>query len=151
MDKEERDIFSVIGKLPNYSKLLLELYRCPDISKKHKMLLSAGIAYSVSPFDFIPGIIPVAGQLDNLLIMLRCLKRVLSALDEEVRLKHLEGSGITIEEIDDDIILTGDTLKSIGKGTLRLISNTAKIIGYSTLYGAKRTIRKNPYKKTKNR
>ncbi len=145
MDNEERDIFSIIGKLPSYSKLLVKLYKSPDIRKRHKVLLSMGIAYSVSPIELIPGIIPVAGQLDNLLIILRCLKKVLLASDEAVRQKFLEEAGITIEEIDEDIKLTSDTLKSIGRGTVKVASNTVKYVGYRALYGYKKLRRKKPF------
>lgn len=145
MVHEERDIFSIIGKLPRYSKLLIKLYKSRDISKRHKLLLSMGIAYSVSPIELIPGIIPVAGQLDNLLIILRCLKKVLEASDKEVRMKYIQESGITIEEIDEDIKLASDTLKSIGKGTVKVVSNTVKFAGYSALYGYRKLRRKKPY------
>ena len=145
MGNEERDIFSIIGKLPRYSKLLVKLYKSPDIRNRHKLLLSMGIAYSVSPIELIPGIIPVAGQLDNLLIILRCLKKVLKASAEEVSVKYLQEAGITIEEIDEDIKLTGDTLKSIGRGTVKVVSNTVKFAGYSAIYGYRKLRRKKPY------
>lgn len=144
MPNEERSIFSIIGKLPNYSKLLVRLYKSPEIRKRHKVLLSMAIAYSVSPIDLVPGIIPVAGQLDNLLIMLRSLKKVLGASDEKVRAKFLGEAGITLEEIDEDIKLASDTLRSIGKGTVKVASNTAKYIGYSALYGYRKLRRKKP-------
>ena len=145
MSNEERDVFSIIGKLPNYSKLLVKLYKSPDVRRRHKVLLSMGIAYGVSPIELIPGIIPVAGQLDNILIILRCLKKVLLASDEKVRAKFLEEAGITVEEIDEDIKLTSDTLKSIGRGTVKIATNTAKYVGYSALYAYRKLRRKKPY------
>lgn len=145
MEENEKDIFSVIGRLPAYSKLLFKLYKSREISKRHKLTLSMGIAYSLSPFDFIPGIIPVAGQLDNLLIMLRCLDKVLKAVNEETRDKFLSDEGITLEQIGEDIRLSNDTLKAIGKGTVKVISNTAKFVGYSALYGLRKLRRKKPF------
>lgn len=145
MSNEDRDIFSIIGKLPKYSKLLFRLYKSPDISRRHKFLLSMGIAYSVSPFDLIPGIIPVAGQLDNLLVILRCLRKVLGALKEETREKYLQEASVTIEEIDEDIELAVNTLKSIGKGTAKVVSNTMKFAGYSALHGYRKLRRKKPF------
>jgi uncharacterized membrane protein YkvA (DUF1232 family) len=142
---EDRDIFSVFAKLPCYSRLLVKLYKSRNIRKRHKLLLSAGIAYSVSPIELIPGIIPVAGQLDNLLIMLLCLKKVLEAADKDTREKYLQEIGITIEEIDEDIKLTRDTLRAIGKGTVKVISNTAKFIGYKSLHGIIKLRMRKPY------
>ncbi|MEA4849540.1 MAG: YkvA family protein [Clostridiaceae bacterium] len=134
MDNRERDISSVIEKLPEYTRLLFKLYKSPDIRRRHKLLLSAGIAYSVSPIELIPGMIPVAGQLDNLIIMLRCLRKVLKASGAETREKYLKEAGMTLEEIDEDINISVDTLKAIGRGTARVVSNTVRSAGYSVLY-----------------
>ncbi|HYF83069.1 MAG TPA: YkvA family protein [Clostridia bacterium] len=145
MGNEERDIFSIIGKLPCYSKLLFKLYKSRDIRRKHKVLLSMGIAYSLSPIELIPGIIPVAGQLDNIIVMLRCLKKVLNATDVEIRNKYLDEAGVTMEDISEDILLTKETLKSIGRGTVKVVSNSVKFIGYSALLGIRKLRRKKPY------
>ncbi|HNU81085.1 MAG TPA: YkvA family protein [Bacillota bacterium] len=133
MGTNERDICSVIEKLPAYGRLLIKLYKSPDIRRGQKLLLSAGIAYSVSPIELIPNIIPVAGQLDNLIVMLRCLRKVLTSSDEKVRERFLKESGMTIEEIDEDIKISVDTLKSIGRGTVRIVTNTGKFAGYSVM------------------
>lgn len=145
MDNEKKDIFSVIEKLPAYSKLLFRLYKSSGISRRHKLTLSMGIAYSLSPIDLIPGIIPVAGQLDNLLIMLRCLDKVLDKADPEVTGQYLKEAGITKEEIKENIKLVSKTLKEIGKGTVKVLTNTGKTIGYLARYGVKKLIRKKPY------
>lgn len=133
MANNNRDICSVIDKLPKYSKLLVKLYKGRDINKRYKLLLSVGIAYSISPIELIPGIIPVAGQLDNLLVILRCLKKVLEASNTEVRNKYIKETCITIQEINEDIKITSDTLKSFGRNTVRVVSNTVKFAGYSAL------------------
>jgi len=145
MDGGERDIFSIIEKLPAYSKLLFKLYRSKGISRGQKLTLSVGIAYSLSPIELIPGIIPVAGQLDNLLVMLRCLEKVLDKADPEITRPYLEETGITPEEIKEDIRIVKDTLKEIGRGTVRVLANTGKAAGYLAIYGMKKLIGKKPY------
>ncbi|MGE5677040.1 MAG: YkvA family protein [Pseudomonadota bacterium] len=145
MKNDKKDIFTVIEKLPAYSRLLLKLYGSRDISKRHKLILSAGIAYSASPIDLIPGIIPVAGQLDNLLVMLNCIDKVLDRADPAITSKYLEEAGITRNEVKEDIKLAEDTLKSIGRDTAKVLRNTGKAAGYLTMYGIKKLIRKKPY------
>jgi uncharacterized membrane protein YkvA (DUF1232 family) len=145
MDNEKRNIFSVIGKFPAYSKLLFKLYKSPGISKRHKLILSMGIAYSVSPIDLIPGIIPVAGQLDNLMVMLRCLEKVLDAADKEITGTYLEEADLSIEELKEDIQITSSTLKAIGRDTVKVMKNTGKTAGYLLMYGIKKLIGKKPY------
>ncbi len=145
MDTGKKDIFSVIEKLPAYSKLLFKLYKSSSISRRHKLTLSVGIAYSLSPIDLIPGIIPVAGQLDNLLVMLRCMDKVLDKADPEVTRQYLEEAGITKDEVKKDIRLASETLREIGRGTVKVIANTGKTVGYLTKYGIKKLTRKKPY------
>lgn len=145
MDNKKQDIFTVIEKLPKYTKLLFKLYKSRDISKKHKLTLSVGIAYNISPIELIPGLIPVAGQLDNLIVMLRCLEKVLEAADPEITGQYLTEAGITIDEIKEDIVIAKDTLKAIGRDTAKVLKNTGKTVGYLALYGMKKLIRKKPY------
>jgi uncharacterized membrane protein YkvA (DUF1232 family) len=145
MENTEKDIFSVIGRLPAYSKLLFKLYKSRDIRKRHKLWLSMGIAYSLSPIDLIPGIIPVAGQLDNLLVMLRCLRKVLNSIDKASGKRYLEEEGLVQGQIEEDIKLAEDTLRAIGKGTVKVFSNTMKFAGYSALYTYRRLTKKKPF------
>lgn len=145
MKDKEKDIFTVIEKLPAYSRLLFKLYRSSEISRRHKLILSAGIAYSASPIDLIPGIIPVAGQLDNLLVMLRCIDKVLDRADPSITSKYLEEAGISGVEVKEDIKLASDTLKSIGRDTAKVIKNAGKASGYLMMYGIKKLVRKKPY------
>lgn len=145
METSEKDIFSVIGRLPAYSKLLFKLYKCRDIRKRHKLLLSVGIAYSLSPIELIPGIIPVAGQLDNLLVILRCLRKVLNSIDKESGKRYLEEQGLEPGQLEEDIRITEDTLRAIGKGTVKIFSNTLKFAGYSALYGYRKLTKKKPF------
>jgi uncharacterized membrane protein YkvA (DUF1232 family) len=145
MKSDKKDIFTVIEKLPAYSKLLLKLYGCREINRRNKLILSAGIAYSASPIDLIPGIIPVAGQLDNLLVMLRCIDKVLDRVDPAITAKYLEEAGITRNEVKEDIKLVSNTLRSIGRDTVKVLKNTGKAAGYLTVYGIKKLIRKKPY------
>lgn len=145
MGNNKRDISSVIEKLPKYSKLMLKLFKSRNIKRRHKLLLSAGIAYSVSPIELIPGIIPIAGQLDNLIVMLRCMKKVLKSSDAEVREKYLKEADVTLEEIDEDIKITVYTLKSFGRGTVKTVSNSCRFIGYSVLHNIKEYRNKREY------
>jgi hypothetical protein len=71
--------------------------------------------------------------------------KVLNATDAEIRNIYLDEAGITLEEISEDILLTSETLKSIGRGTVKVVSNTVKFVGYSALYGIRKLRRKKPY------
>lgn len=145
MHKEEDGIILLIRKIPNYTKLLFALYKDKDIAPKHKAVLSVGIAYSVSPIDLVPGIIPVAGQLDNIIIMLWSLKKALSGVGEDIRERHLKNAGLTMADIETDSEFAKETLKAIGKGTARLVRNGAKIAGYTVLGVGRKLFRKKDF------
>ncbi len=142
MNDQEDGIIKLIRKIPNYAKLLLALYQDKEVPAKQKTILSAGIAYSVSPIELIPGIIPVAGQLDNIIVMLWSLKKVLKRIDPELRDRHLENAGITMEDLEADSKAAKETLKAIGNGAVKLAVNGAKIAGYTALGLGRRLFRK---------
>ncbi|MFZ5352098.1 MAG: YkvA family protein [Bacillota bacterium] len=125
---ENNDIGELIKRIPKYSKMLYMLYKDREVSVKSKGILSLGIAYNISPVDLVPGIIPVAGQLDNLLVMLICIRRVLKILPQEKSDAVLVECGITKDEIDSDELLVRETLKGFGKGSVKLVSNGAKLL-----------------------
>src|SRR5690606_11747919 len=63
-------VWALIKRLPAYMRLSANLARDPRVPKTAKASLALGGIYVVSPVDLIPGIIPVAGQLDDLYVLL---------------------------------------------------------------------------------
>jgi hypothetical protein len=60
-------------------------------------------AYLVSPIDLVPGIIPVAGQLDDAAVALLALRFALRGLPAAARLQRLDAVGLTADELDQDL------------------------------------------------
>lgn len=145
MKEEQKDVIDVIKKLPKYTALFYKLYRSKEVRRRHKLLLSLGFVYGALPVNLIPDIIPVAGQLDNLLMLLRSLQKTLSSIDKPVADRYMTETGITMEEIRQDIEITKGTLKSMGRGALKLTANTAKLAGYSAIYAKRKLWKKKPY------
>lgn len=145
MDNNSGDFTDIIRRLPNYTKLLYELYSSKNVPVKQKGVLSVGIAYNLSPVDLIPGVIPVAGQLDNVIVTLWSIKKVLYSLDAPVREAHLDKVGLTMEIIEEDSANARQALQDIGKGAVRLTANGAKIVGYSAKNAYVKLSRKKPY------
>ena len=55
--------------IPDCIVLVLRLTREPRVPRHRKLLLVALVAYLSLPFDLVPDFIPVAGQLDDVLIV----------------------------------------------------------------------------------
>jgi uncharacterized membrane protein YkvA (DUF1232 family) len=92
-----------VGRLPLYLRLAKGLVADPQISKSRKVALGLGLAYAVSPFDLIPGIIPVLGQLDDLGALLLAVRTTLNGCTPEQAAEHLERAGLSASALDADI------------------------------------------------
>jgi uncharacterized membrane protein YkvA (DUF1232 family) len=61
------------------------------ISRRRKLLVLALIAYLAVPFDLVPDFIPVAGQLDDAILVALVLRAVLRGGGPEVLREHWPG------------------------------------------------------------
>lgn len=98
----------MVTRLPMYARLGADLARDPDVPASAKASLVAAGAYAVSPIDLVPGIIPVAGQLDDLAALLLAIRFAIRLTPKEVSVPHLERAGITPQQIDADLTAVRD-------------------------------------------
>ena len=96
-------MWDLIKRLPAYVRLSTNLARDGRVPKTAKVTLALGGAYAVSPVDLIPGIIPVAGQLDDLYVLLTGLQQATRIAPDDVVREHLAAAGLEERAIDDDL------------------------------------------------
>jgi uncharacterized membrane protein YkvA (DUF1232 family) len=96
-------MWELIRRLPRYVRLASGLARDPRVPTSAKAMLAIGGAYLVSPIDLVPGLIPVAGQLDDLYVVLTGLQQTMRITPKPVVDEHLEKSGLTSQDISDDL------------------------------------------------
>jgi uncharacterized membrane protein YkvA (DUF1232 family) len=77
--------------VPDCVVLFRRLLSDPRISRGHKLLLLALVAYLAMPLDLVPDFIPVAGQLDDAIIVALALRAVLRASGTDVIRQHWPG------------------------------------------------------------
>ena len=94
---------SLVRRLPAYGRLAWRLIREPRLSRARRSAVAAAGAYLVSPIDLVPGIIPVAGQLDDAAVALLALRFALRGLPPADRRAHLEASGLAAADLDHDL------------------------------------------------
>lgn len=63
--------------IPDCIVLLRRLLADPRVHRRHKLLLGALIGYLAFPFDLVPDFIPVAGHIDDAVIVALALRAVL--------------------------------------------------------------------------
>jgi uncharacterized membrane protein YkvA (DUF1232 family) len=65
--------------IPDCIVLVTRLARDPRVPRRRKLLLFALVAYLALPFDLVPDFIPVAGQLDDAIIVALILRQFIRA------------------------------------------------------------------------
>jgi len=92
--KHERGVLrEAVALIPNFLKLLYRLIKDPRAPLAEKALLAGTIIYVVSPLDFIPDMIPVIGQVDDLYLVALVVLRLLSRTNEDILREHWDGGG----------------------------------------------------------
>lgn len=89
--------------LPNLLKLLVRLVRDPRVSRSDKFILGGTILYVISPFDFIPDLIPFVGQVDDTYLVALALIRLINRADAGIVEVHWDG-GIDLKRLLTSIV-----------------------------------------------
>jgi uncharacterized membrane protein YkvA (DUF1232 family) len=116
---------AMVTRLPMYARLGADLARDPDVPASAKASLVAAGAYAVSPIDLVPGIIPVAGQMDDLAALLLAIRFAVRMTPKEVAVPHLERAGITPQQIDADLAAVRDATIWLAKRAAAGVRNFA--------------------------
>jgi uncharacterized membrane protein YkvA (DUF1232 family) len=77
--------------IPDCIVLVTRLSRDPRVPKRRKLALIALVAYLGLPFDLVPDFIPVAGQLDDAIIVALVLRHFVSAGGEPMLIELWPG------------------------------------------------------------
>ncbi|MFZ2492501.1 MAG: DUF1232 domain-containing protein [Thermoanaerobaculia bacterium] len=96
--------------VPDVFMLLWRLVNDSRVNGKNKVLLGSGIAYYLFPLDLIPeAIIGPVGYLDDLVLAVYMLNRVIGDTDPEVLRQHWSGSEDVLRVIQ-NILNSADNL-----------------------------------------
>ena len=70
------DARAIAGFIPDCVVLFTRLLRDERLPRRQKLLVAALIPYLASPIDLIPDFIPIAGQLDDAVLVALVLRRI---------------------------------------------------------------------------
>ncbi len=77
--------------IPDCLVLVARLTRDPRVPRRRKLLLVALAGYLALPFDLVPDFIPIAGQLDDVIVVILVLRSVLRGSSEQLLREHWPG------------------------------------------------------------
>lgn len=86
-----QDARALAGFIPDCVVLFRRLLADDRVSRGRKLLLVALLGYLAMPFDLVPDFIPVAGQLDDAIIVAVVVRSVLRAGGPELLREHWPG------------------------------------------------------------
>jgi uncharacterized membrane protein YkvA (DUF1232 family) len=82
--------------IPDCVLLCSRLLRDPRVPRRKKLLLVALAGYLALPFDLVPDFIPVAGQLDDVIVVALVLRSLLRGGGEQLARAHWPGPDRTL-------------------------------------------------------
>ena len=106
---------AVAGFVPDFIVLFRRLLSDARVPRGKKLVLAALIPYLVMPFDLVPDFIPVAGYLDDAVIVAFVLRHVLRGSGPELIKEHWPGPPTSL----------GFVLRLAGYGPTKVLASDA--------------------------
>lgn len=94
-----QDARALAGFVPDCVVLFRRLLADERLPRRSRLLVLATIGYLAMPFDLVPDFIPIAGQLDDLLVVAFVLRNVLRAGGPEMLREHWPGPAASLDVI----------------------------------------------------
>jgi uncharacterized membrane protein YkvA (DUF1232 family) len=132
---------ALIRRLPRYVRLAWRLGRDPALSRARRAAVMGAAAYLASPIDLVPGIIPVAGQLDDAALGLLALRFALRGLPAADQAAHLEAADLSLDDIDTDLATVRGSAAWIVRRGGRLGARAAVAAARASVTGARGLVR----------
>jgi uncharacterized membrane protein YkvA (DUF1232 family) len=85
--------------IPDCIVLVRRLLGDPRVPRRSKLLLGAVVGYLALPFDLVPDFIPVAGQLDDAVVVVLGLRAILHSIDDALLHEHWPGPESSLDVV----------------------------------------------------
>ncbi len=126
-----------VKRSPRYVRLAANMARDDRVPTRAKAALIVGGAYVVSPIDLVPGIIPVLGQIDDLIVIMLALGAATRMCPPQLVEEHLAAVNLSSLDVTRD----SETARMAGKWAARKGLHAARSVaskGFRLARGAAR-------------
>jgi uncharacterized membrane protein YkvA (DUF1232 family) len=86
-------LLQFLRHLPNFARLYWRLVRDPRVSFWPKAMLVLAIGYVIMPFDIIPDLAPLLGQIDDLVLLIAACRLFIQWCPPAVVREHVRAIG----------------------------------------------------------
>jgi uncharacterized membrane protein YkvA (DUF1232 family) len=93
------DARALAGFIPDCIVLVRRVLADGGVSRWHQLLLAGLLAYLAVPFDLVPDVIPVAGQLDDAILVALVLRAVLGSAGPGAVRRHWPGPDASLRVV----------------------------------------------------
>src|ERR671922_2195739 len=93
------DARALAGFIPDCAVLMARLLRDDRVPRRYKLLFVGLLAYLSVPFDLVPDFIPVAGQLDDVVVTAVVLRAFLRGVGDGPAREHWPGPQRSLEVV----------------------------------------------------
>lgn len=110
--------------LPDIVHLLIKLLLDKEISSLYKSYILISMVYLISPIDFIPDIIPIVGFIDDLLVSVIILNKIINSKDTKTigKIKYYwAGDEDIFAKVKEIIAILNELSSRIPKGLYNFI------------------------------
>jgi uncharacterized membrane protein YkvA (DUF1232 family) len=83
------EIIGFVRHVPNFVRLFVRLLREKRVPVPAKVLFAAAVVYCVSPMDFLPDLVPLLGQVDDLALFVMACRAFIRLAPAEVVREHV--------------------------------------------------------------
>ncbi len=113
------DLVAMLKGLPGFARLLYRLMRDARVSRLDRALFAFMLGYLFSPVDVIPDWIPVLGALDDVVLLVMALDRLLHRTDPLVLEDHWSGDPRALRTLRGALDQATDVLPGWARRILR--------------------------------
>lgn len=131
--KENKRDKNIYDRLVDYLILLPDLFHLSfkllfdkEVPSENKGALVAGIAYVIVPIDLIPDNIPIAGWIDDLIVLTMALNKFFESENEKVKIaieKHWAGDDDVFKQIQEILKIADAAFEFLPQKLIKIVKS----------------------------